>query len=306
MKILITGGAGYKGVKLASSLLALKYNVAVLDNFMYGYEPVLPLVRERRCSIYQKDIRSLTKDDVKDYDVIYHLAALSGHLSCDANPHSAKEINVLATRELCKLLSPKQVLIYASTTSLYGKSGGKMSENDTVPRQTSLYAKTKYEAEKYVMERKNSVTFRFATLFGVSPRMRNDLMVNDFVYRAISERSLVLFDSGSVRTFLHVDDGIRAYLLALEKLNKMAGQIYNIGSNDLNFSKLELAKSIKKQVDFEIVNSSLEDIDKRNFVITYDKISKLGYKVERSLDFGIGELVKLYSFYKPYSHSRPI
>ena len=306
MKILITGGAGYKGVKLAKSLLKLGNEVTVLDNFMYGYESVLPLVAEKRCKIYQKDVRSLDENGVKDYDLVFHLAALSGHLSCEANPHSAHEINVVATKNLCKLLSPNQTLVYASTTSLYGNSGKIMSEKDAIPRQTSLYAKTKFEAEKVVMARKNSISFRFAALFGVSPRMRNDLMVNDFVYRAISERSLVLFDPGSVRTFLHIDDGIGAYLLVLKKMGKMSGQIYNVGSNKLNYSKLDLALAIKKQLSFEIVNSSLEDLNERNFVITYDKINKMGFKVTKSLDFGIRELIKLYSFYKPYSHSRPI
>jgi len=305
MKVLVTGGAGYKGAKLSRALLKAGHKVTILDNFMYGFDPILPLVSRRNASIVQKDIRAITKDDLKEYEIIYHLAAISGLLACDANPHSAKVINVDATKQLSKLLDPGQVLVYASTTSFYGKSGKKVDENSK-PEPISLYTQTKYDAEKAVMRRKNSVALRFATLFGVSPRMRNDLMVNDFVNRAVNERSLVLFDSDSVRTFLHLDDSVRAYMMILKKPKKMVGDIFNVGSNKMNFSKRKLANRIRKQIDYEIVDSKIPDKDRRDFIINYGKITKLGFKPKKTIDAGILELSKLYSFYHPNLPYRPI
>ena len=173
-------------------------------------------------------------------------------------------------------------------------------------KAVSLYALTKYRAEQIVMKREKSISFRFATLFGISPRMRNDLMINDFVYRAISERSLVLFDAESVRTFLHISDAISAYVMASKDNKKMLGEVYNVGSNNLNFSKKDLALSIKKYVNFDIIESKFEDRDRRDFVINYDKLEKLGFKAKIGLDEGIKELVKLYLFYRPHSYFRPI
>jgi len=305
MRVLVTGGAGYKGVKLCTALLKAGHKVTILDNFMYGHDPILPLISRRSASVIQKDIRAIDKKDLKGFDLVYHLAAISGLLACEANPHSAKVINVDATKQLTKLLDPGQVLVYASTTSFYGKSGREVDENSR-PNPISLYTRTKYAAERSVMRRKNSVAFRFATLFGVSPRMRNDLMVNDFVNRAVNEGSLVLFNSASVRTFLHLDDAIRAYMMVLKNPKKIVGKIFNVGSNKMNFSKKKLADRIRKHVKFEIVDSEVPDRDKRDFIINYDKITKLGFKQTKTIDTGIRELKKLYSFYQPNPPFRPI
>lgn len=300
MKALITGGAGYKGCLLAEELLEKNYRVTIMDNFMYGYDSVLGFVSKKNCSILKKDIRNLQQSDLKNYDIIFHLAGISGYPACEANPHSAEIINVHSTKKLAGFLSEQQILVYASTTSFYGKSGEIKNETSR-PEPLSLYGITKYEAEKICMNRTNSVSLRFATIFGASKRMRCDLLVNDFVYKAITERTLVLFDSRSIRTYLHIRDAIRAYLMVLEKTRYMTGQIFNVGSNDLNFSKLDLAKKIKKHVDFKIIDSDLEDFDKRNFIINYDKISGLGFAPRISMDDGIQELKKLYSFYRPFS-----
>jgi nucleoside-diphosphate-sugar epimerase len=200
---------------------------------------------------------------------------------------------------MVKYLSKDQVLAYASTTSFYGSSGDVMDEDSKVS-PVSLYGITKYEAEKICMDHDKAVSFRFATLFGVGNRMRADLLVNDFVYRAIVERTLVLFDSRSIRTYLHLQDAINAYLMIPEQMKKMAGNVYNVGSNEMNFSKLDLAKKIKKHVDFKIIDSDLSDFDKRNFVINYNKIYGLGFKPTVSVDDGIKDLIRLYSFYRPY------
>lgn len=305
MNILITGGAGYKGVRLAAALLKKGHKVTVLDNFMYGFDPILPFVPDKRFSVIAKDIRNIDKSDTKRFDIIYHLAAISGYPACEANPHSAQMINVEGTKKLIKSVSSSQLLVYASTTSFYGSSGEEMDETSK-PTPVSLYGITKYKAEKLIMQRKNSIAFRFATIFGVSPKMRNDLMVNDFVYRAISERSLVLFDSQSIRTFLHLDDAIQAYLMILAKRRKMSGEVFNVGSNKMNFSKMQLANMIQKYVKFEIIDSSLDDKDKRHFIIKYDKITKLGFKPKKTMDQGIRDLVKLYSFYHPHIHFKTI
>ena len=304
--ILITGGAGYKGVLLAGALLQRKRRVTILDNFMYDYQPVLSLADEPHCTVIKKDIRNLEKNDLQGYDIIYHLAAISGYPACEANPHSAQMINVNSTRSLAEMLSPAQLLVYASTTSLYGQQEDELDET-AVPKPVSLYGVTKYQAETICMQRKNSVSLRFATLFGISRKMRLDLLFNDFVYKAFHERSIVLFDAHSVRTFLHVRDAIQAYLMVLDKADQMKGQVYNVGSNAMNYSKLELAQLIKKKLtNIEIIQTQLEDLDKRNFVINYDKINALGFKPTVSAEEGIEELVRLYSWYKPNAAFRII
>ena len=300
MRILITGGGGYKGLKLAPPLLEQGHSVTIFDNFMYGYEPTLFLFKYPNVEFVQKDIRNIEKTDLEGFDVIYHLAGISGYPACEANPNSAQMINVYATERLVSLLSPSQFLVYASTTSFYGKSGAECTE-DTPVEPVSMYGITKYEAEKICMAHPNAVAFRFATIFGVAPKMRWDLLPNDFVMRAVQERALVLFGSQSVRTFLHIDDAIAAYLMVLDHQDKMAGQIFNVGANDMNFSKLTLAEKIKDHVEFAIIDSSLSDPDIRNFIINFDKISALGFRPKKSFQEGLRELVKLFRFYRPKS-----
>jgi len=305
MRILITGGAGYKGVVLASELLKLGHKVTILDNFMYGFDFVLHLVGNPSLEIVREDIRNIQDTLVKDYDVIFHLAAISGYPACEANPHSAQLINIDASRHLGKLLGKQQVLIYASTTSFYGKSGDVCTEESKVD-PVSLYGISKYQAEQSLMQRENTVALRFATIFGVSPKMRIDLLVNDFAYKAVNDRCIVLFDSHSKRTFLHIKDAISAYIFTIDNLTNMCGQIFNIGDNSLNYSKLEVAKHIQKFTDCKIIESDLEDYDIRNFIISFDKICRLGFSTQWTLDDGIAELVKLYQFYRPFTTYKTI
>lgn len=300
-KILVTGGAGYKGTILVKKLLVGGHDVTLLDNFMYGYDSVLHLVEEEQLTITQLDIRNLTEKYLAEFDAVFHLAGISGMPACAANPSSAEFINVQATRRLVSLLSDQQLLIYASTTSLYGATLADCDETVSI-KPPSLYAKTKYEAEQIAMEREYSISLRFATIFGISPKMRADLLVNDFTYKAINERSVVLFGSQSKRTFLHIQDAINGYMFALANADKMKGEIYNLGDEQLNFSKLDIVKAIKNYVEFEIIDSSLADVDIRDFVVSFRKIKDLGFKINRSLDDGIHDLLKLYSFYKVHSH----
>ena len=301
MKILITGGAGYKGILLTEKLLELGHEVTIIDNFMYGCEPVLHLANKENLNILRLDMRNIKKKDIVPYDVIYHLAGISGVPACAANPSSAGSINVEATRKLVEATEKEQILINASTTSFYGASGKAFDEEMPV-EPISLYGETKYVAEEIVQQRENSVSLRFATIFGVSPRMRNDLLVNDFVYKAMTEGVIVLYAGQSRRTFVHVRDAVTAYLFVLDNVSAMRGRIFNVGADHLNFSKLEIAKLIKKFVKCEVIDSSLPTQDKRDFIVSFDKIHKIGYKTIYSLEEGVRELVRLYSYYKIHSH----
>ena len=304
MKILVTGGAGYKGTVLTRKLLEHGYKVTLLDNFMYGYEPIMHLATNKNLEIIKHDIRNGIPD-IRLYDVIFHLAGISGFPACASNPHSAQLINVEATRLIAKDLSEGQMLINASTTSLYGKSGLPCDENTTVD-PVSTYARTKLAAEEILHAKPNVVSLRFATVFGFSTRMRMDLMINDFVYKAVKEKVIVLFDSFAKRTFIHVDDAAECYLFAMNNFDRMRGGIYNAGGNNLNFSKEEITGKIRQKVEFSVVNSELKDKDLRHFVVNFDKIEKLGYKPVRTVEDGIDELVRVYQFYEYYSHYRTI
>ena len=304
MKILITGGAGYKGIKLATKLVAKGFIVTVLDNFMFGYEPILHLVEKENLTIIKQDIRNRI-ENIKEYDAIFHLAGISGFPACASNPHSAQLINVDATRVLVKSLSKEQILINASTTSMYGKSGERCDENTKVD-PVSTYTHTKLAAENIIHENENAISLRFATVFGFSPKMRMDLMINDFVYKAMKEGILVLFDSFAKRTFIHVNDAADCYIFTMDNFNKMKGQIFNAGGNDLNYSKKEIADLIKKKVNYNIIDSELKDKDLRHFIVNFDKIEKLGFQPRITVEKGINELVRLFSFYEYFSHYRVI
>ncbi len=247
MKILVTGGAGYKGTVLTRRLLEEGYDVTLLDNFMYGYEPIMHLATNKNLEIIKHDIRNGIPD-IRRYDVIFHLAGISGFPACASNPHSAQLINVEATRLIAKDLSEGQMLINASTTSLYGKSGLPCDEGTAVD-PVSTYARTKLAAEEILHEKPNVVSLRFATVFGFSTRMRMDLMINDFVYKAVKEKVIVLFDSFAKRTFIHVDDAADCYLFAMNNFDTMRGGIFNAGGNNLNFSKEEITDKIRQKVD---------------------------------------------------------
>jgi nucleoside-diphosphate-sugar epimerase len=304
LNILITGGAGYKGIVLTTKLLEQGYKVTILDNFMYGYEPVLHLAKNNNLTIIKADVRNKIKN-LHEFDFIYHLAGISGYPACSANPHSAHLINVQATRNIIRGLSKEQRIVYASTTSFYGRSGESCTE-DTPILPFSVYANTKYLAEQVTMEKENAVALRFATIFGFSPKMRIDLMVNDFTYKAVKEGVLVLFDSFAKRTFMHVQDAADCYIMTMEKFHQMKGNIFNAGGNHLNYSKLEIANFIKEKVDFKIIDSQMQDKDLRHFLVTYDKIEKMGFVPKISVQEGIDELLKIYDFYEYYSHFKTI
>ncbi len=299
-KILITGGAGYKGVLLAEELLDLGHYVTILDNFMYGYDSVFHLINRKNLTINKTDIRNLKESDVEGFDVVFHLAGISGMPACATNPHSAESINVDSVRKLISFMKPEQLLINASTTSMYGYSET-ICDEETPISPVSIYGKTKFVSENLIQARENSISLRFATVFGVSPRMRNDLMVNDFTYKAITDRSIILFAGDTKRTFIHIKDAIRAYRFTMENSEIMKNQVYNVGDNLMNLSKKDISNNIGKYVKFELIDSTLPDLDKRNFEISFKKINDLGFKTVYNLNDGIVDLVKLYSFYIQYT-----
>ena len=299
MKILITGGAGYKGSSLVPALIQ-NYEVDVLDHHISPECTLIPFTKKKNFNFIKKDIRDVKKKDISKYDLIIHLAGLSGYPACEANPGIAESVNVDSTKNLCNLMSKNQKLIYASTTYIYEISKKKINEDSPVSPKT-LYARTKLEAEKTCLNRENTVSLRFATIFGVSPKMRHDLILNDFVKKAVNERNIVLFDQHSLRSFIHIDDVTNSYLLTIKHFNKMKQNIYNIGSDSMNYSKLQIAKKIKKKTICEVITSSLNDPDKRNFIIDYSKIQKFKFTNKVSIDDGINELVKFYKWFKPGS-----
>jgi nucleoside-diphosphate-sugar epimerase len=301
MKVLVTGGAGYKGVSLVKKLLENGHQVTILDNFMYGYEPILQIICNKKLDVIQQDIRNISYDSIKGQDVVFHLAGISGMPACASNPNSAENINVLATKKLVSLLDKNQLLINASTTSFYGASGEECDEMDE-PKPVSIYGRTKLAAEQIVSSRENSISLRFATVFGVGARMRNDLLANDFTYKAIHDRSIVVFAGNSKRTFIHIDDAVNAYIFAMNNADRMMNNVYNVGDESLNYSKNEIALIIKKYIDFEVVNSGLPDLDVRSFLVSFKKIKEIGYATQFNLEDGISDLIKLYKFYQVYSH----
>jgi len=299
-KILITGGAGYKGVLLAEELLNLGHDVTILDNFMYGYDSVFHLIYRKNLTINKTDIRNLKLCDVDGFDVVFHLAGISGMPACATNPHSAESINVDSVKKLIEFMKPNQLLINASTTSMYGYSDV-ICDEETLISPVSIYGKTKFVSENLIQARENSISLRFATVFGVSPRMRNDLMVNDFTYKAMVDRSIILFAGDTKRTFIHIKDAIRAYIFAMDNSEIMKNQVYNVGDDGMNLSKKDISNNIAEYVKFELIDSNLPDLDKRNFEISFKKINDLGFKTIYNLNDGILDLVKLYSFYIQYT-----
>ena len=308
MNVLITGGAGYLGVLLAKALMNEGIRVTIYDNFLYGESVIFHLLDSNLLRVIRGDVRSLDEKDVKDYDVIYHLAGISSFPACEANSYSAKVINLDATQNLARCTSKSQAVVYAATTSSYGNVRGiACDENSEIcPADLSLYGRTKYLAEQILMDRGNSVSLRFPSVFGVSPKMRNDLMVNDFTFRAVSERCIVIYEGKSKRTFLHVKDAIRALVYILAKIDQTRNEIYNVGDDKLNYSKTEIAEHISKHTKCAVISTEMSDVDARDFNVSFEKIRMLGFFPKFTLNDGICELVNLYRFYPAFSHYRTI
>ncbi len=300
MKILVTGGAGYIGSVLVPELLRAGHEVTVIDNFLYNQQSLLDVCNFKTLTVVRGDARDteLLKKHLPGKDFVIPLACIVGAPACDADPVAATSINRDAVLTLLKLRTAEQKIIFPNTNSGYGRmQEGVAYCDETSPLEpVSLYGKLKVETEKALLAAGNAITFRLATVFGASPRMRMDLLVNDFVYRALIDRTAVLFEPHFKRNYVHVRDVTRAFMHAMEHFDSMKNEAYNVGLSDANLSKSELCAEIKKQLpQFVYVESAIgEDPDKRNYIVSNAKIEATGFKPQVSLTEGIAELVKAY------------
>jgi nucleoside-diphosphate-sugar epimerase len=306
--ILVTGGAGYIGSILVPALLSRGYRVTVLDNFMYRQASLLECCADEAFTVVRGDCRdrNTLERALRDVDVIIPLAAIVGAPACDADQTAARTINLDAIRLLLSLRSSSQRVIFPTTNSGYGVGEpGKLCTEETPLRPISLYGTTKVDAERAVLDAGNAITFRLATVFGLSPRMRLDLLVNDFVYRAVTDRTVVIFEGHAKRNYIHVRDVARAFLHALDNFGGMRDEPYNVGLSEANLSKLELCARIRDVVPgFVYLEAPIgEDPDKRDYLVSNDKIEGTGFAPEHSLEMGIRELVKGYQILKSRPHS---
>ena len=303
MNILVTGGCGYLGSILVPTLLREGNSVTVIDNFMYDQTSLLDCCIDPGLTIVRGDTRdeALIKKHMKSADAIIPLACLTGAPLCDQDPKGAESIILDAIRMMLKLSSKDQMVIYPTTNSGYGiGEKGIHCTEETPLRPVSLYGKLKVKAEEEILGSGKGITLRLATAFGVSPRMRLDLLVNDFVYRAVYDRFIVLFEAHFKRNFIHVRDVTNAFVHSLNHFETMKNEAYNVGLSDANLSKLELCEEIKSHVpEFYFIESDIgEDPDKRDYIVSNEKIEKTGFKPQVSLSEGIAELVKGYTVIK--------
>lgn len=307
MKVLVTGGAGYVGTSLIPQLLEAGHHVRVFDSLTFGGDQLLPFFRYPNFEFIKGDIRNRSEvaDAVRGQDAIIHLAAIVGYPACRKDPLLAEEVNVRGTMVLASAISPHQLVMIGSTGSNYGAVEDICTEESPL-NPLSLYGQTKTIAEKHLLENCSAVAFRFATAFGISPRLQLDLLVNDFTYKAVTQQYLVVYEAHFMRTFIHVRDMGRAFLFALDNADRMRGQVYNIGSDHMNFSKRDVCELIQKQVKCYVHYAEIgTDADKRDYVVSYEKIKKLGFGTEATLEEGIFELCRgfaVLSFKAPYSN----
>jgi nucleoside-diphosphate-sugar epimerase len=307
--ITVTGGAGYIGSILVPHLLAQGYHVTVLDNFSHHQPVLLDCCIHPNFQLVHGDCRDrdTVAKAIAKADYIIPLAAVVGAPACDADRTAAQTINLDAIRLLLSLRSPNQRIVSPCTNSGYG-IGQKdaFCTEETPLKPISLYGVTKEQAERAILDAGNGVSLRLATVFGGSPRMRMDLLVNDFVYRAVKDRFLVVFEGHFKRNFLHIRDVARVFDHVIRNFDALKNQPYNVGLSDANLSKLELCERIKKQVPgFYYVEAEIgQDPDKRDYIVSNDKIERSGYRTSVALDDGIRELIQVYRILraKPYGN----
>lgn len=299
MKILVTGAGGYIGSVLVPTLLNQGHEVIALDNFMYHQTSLLDCCYHEKLTVVRGDARNkeLIARHIEGVDAIFPLACLTGAPLCNRDPANARSTNLEAVQMLLELRRPEQIILFPNTNSGYGiGQKGVYCTEETPLNPVSLYGQLKVAAEKSILEAGNAITLRLATVFGVSPRMRLDLLVNDFTYRAVNDRFVILFEAHFKRNYIHVRDVVRAFLHCLENFDRMKNETYNVGLSDANLSKWELCEEIKKQQpDFYFVEAKIgEDPDKRDYIVSNAKIEATGFKPEVSLQKGIAELIKGY------------
>jgi nucleoside-diphosphate-sugar epimerase len=306
--ILVTGGAGYIGSTLVPLLLSAGHKVTVLDNFMFNQHSLAAVCNHPNFNIVRGDARDekTIQSLVKDIDIAIPLAALVGAPLCDRDKPGTISANRDAVDLLIKSLSKDQRVLMPTTNSGYGVGQeGQFCTEETPLNPISLYGRMKVEAEEIVLAHNNSISFRLATVFGMSPRMRIDLLVNDFVYRAVHDKTVVLFESHFKRNYIHIRDVAKAFLHGINNFDSMKNEAYNVGLSDANLSKLELCQCIQKHVpDFVYLESPIgQDPDKRDYIVSNEKIEATGFKPSHSLDDGIQELIKGYQMIRNTRYS---
>src|SRR6056300_47263 len=308
MKILITGGAGYLGSVLTRNLLK-KHEVIVYDNLMYNQTSLVDLCHHENFTYHYGDVRewSKLKYIVEQCDVIIPLACLVGFPLCEKDKDLATSINYTQIENIVDIISDDQMILYPNTNSGYGTRTDKgiVDETDELT-PISHYGKVKCQAENYIMNESNGISLRLATVFGVSSRMRTDLLVNDFVYKLLTDKYITLFEHEFVRNFIHIQDVSSAFEFMIENYDKHQGQIFNVGLSDTNINKKELVERIQKQISNTSITYSdyFEDPDKRNYIVSNEKIEATGWKPKYTLDDGISELIQAYKMIVPQESSR--
>ena len=303
-KILVTGGAGYIGSVLVPRLLKGRHRVTVLDSLIFNQSSLLDCCADVNFEFIQGDICNLrlVKDLLPDFDIVIPLAAIVGVPACNRNPSLTRLVNHDAQMNIVENVSADQKILFPTTNSGYGIGEKDAHCTEETPlRPISEYGRTKVEVEKAFLDRGNAITFRLATVFGLSPRMRMDLLVNDFVYGAVKSRSLVLFEEHFRRNYIHVRDVAKTFVFGIEHFDEMKGEPYNVGLSSANLTKRQLAERIREYLpDLYIHSAEIgEDPDKRDYMVSNEKIESLGWRADYSLDDGIRELIKGYKIIRP-------
>jgi len=303
MNILVTGGAGYIGSILVPDLLSQGHTVTVLDNFMFKQASLNHICAHKNFHVVNGDIRKeeIIKPLLKQADVVIPLAALVGAPLCNKDDIAASTTNYHAIGMMLQNVHKSQIILMPTTNSAYGSGGdNNFCTEETPLNPISSYAIAKVAVEQELMKHENAVSFRLATVFGMSPRMRTDLLVNDLTYRAVYDGSVVLFESHFKRNYIHVRDISRVFTHAINNIDKMKGQIYNVGLSSANVSKMELCEKIKEHIPhFSIMEAAIrKDPDQRNYIVSNAKLEATGFNTQFTLDDGIVELIKGYQMIK--------